>query len=562
MPADHPLRSAATREPRLPLWLTYLWQRLHEHDRLGLVLGAGVSKDAGIPMWNELINRLAKAVGIPAKTLRQHKKEHFPETFLAEIFFRQHHTKEDKSRNEPRDRYHRLLVNSSWKYIVRECLYKDVETDDFDTIAKRHKYLKPLAELVCKSGFTVTFNFDDIVDQAVTARVEEILQAAPDTKIANPEIIYHPKIEMRKNAPVIYHINGSLPHDELRRGSEDIILTEDAFADVLLSPSSQDADFVINQFSLRTFLLIGISLSDNSLKNILRSSAKRNPANYHFAIFHENDDAPRSPEVKADIFNAYYNVYNLISIFLTTDEIRALIEILKEPKPDRLDNSLLGLGAGSTIQRKYYIVGSVASGKSSTIDALRCFTTFEEFRGRIPKEMYQDDTTLTPAEQSVVDEYLFPALISKNLNMVQMNSGIRIMDRAFLDLFAFSKDGDKKEIKRKATELKERVRQRGRPLESGHIFFLKASPDAIEERLLKRGARKAKGGKTGFEAPTLARQEKYLSDIYPIAAPIDTSDLDSGDVAKKIAKEILLGEYKEFDFAARLDEIIDKDGVL
>src|ERR1700752_3798997 len=151
-------------------------QRLHEHNRLGLVLGAGVSKDAGIPMWNELINRLAKAGGIPDDILRQHKEVKFPETFLAEIFFRQHFAKEDKERTEPRDRYHRHLVDSSWKYLIRECLYKDVETEDFDTIAKRHKYLKPLAELVCRSGFTVTFNFDDIVDQAVTARVEEILQ--------------------------------------------------------------------------------------------------------------------------------------------------------------------------------------------------------------------------------------------------------------------------------------------------------------------------------------------------------------------------------------------------
>jgi hypothetical protein len=562
MPARHPLKSATALEPRLPLWLTYLWQRLHEHNRLGLVLGAGVSYDAGIPMWSELVNRLAHAVGIPSTTLDLHRKEKFPETFLAEIFFRQHHTEEDKTRTEHRDRYHRHLVNSSWKHKIRECLYKDIEKDDFNTIAKRHKYLKALAELVCRAGFTVTFNFDDIVDQAVTARVEEILKTAPETNIANPEIIYHPKIETRKNAPVIYHINGSLPRDELRRGSEDVILTEDAFADVLLSPNSQDADFVINQFARRTFLLLGVSLTDNSLKNILRSSAKRNPANHHFAIFHERDDDPRPPKVKEDIFNAYFNVYNLIPIFLTTTEIKAFIEVLKQPAPEKLDDSLLSLGAGSTIQRKYYIVGSVASGKTSTIDALRCFTTFEEFRGRIPKEMYQDDNTLTPEEQKIVDDYLFPALISKNRNMVQMNSGIRIMDRAFLDLFAFSKGGDKDEIKRKAIELKKRVKQHGKPLESGHIFFLRASKDAIEERLLKRGSRKDKGGKAGFEAATLAKQEQHLSKIYRLTEAMDTSDLSPGEVARRIAREVLLGSYTEFNFAIRLDEIISDNGAL
>jgi hypothetical protein len=562
MPVDHPLQAAAGREPRLPIWLAYLWQRLHEHARLGLVLGAGVSRDAGIPMWKELVNRLADAVGIPPDRLQLHREEAFPETFLAEIFFRQHHTGEDKTRSEHRDRYHRLLVNSSWKHKIRDCLYRDIEKEEFETIANRHKYLKPLAHLVCQAGFAVTFNFDDIIDQAVTARVEERLQAAPDSRISNPEIIYRPKIETRKNAPVIYHINGSLPRDELRRGSEDIILTEDAFADVLLSPNSQDADFVINQFALRTFILLGISLSDNSLKNILRSSAKRNPANHHFVIFHEDERNPRSADVKSDIFDAYFHVYNLISIFLTTDEIKALLDVLNVGAPEQLDDSLLKLGARSTIQRKYYLVGSVASGKTSTIDALRCFTTFEEFRGRTPKEMYQDDNTLTPEEQKIVDDYLFPALITKNRNMVQMHSGIRIMDRAFLDLFAFSKDGNAAEILRKAEELKKRVRQHGRPLESGHIFFLAASSDAIEERLLKRGSRKAKGGKSGFEAATLTKQKKYLAEIYQLTDPMDTSDLTPGEVARKIAREILLGEYTEFNFTERLDEIIRKGGEL
>jgi predicted ATPase len=277
-------------------------------------------------------------------------------------------------------------------------------------------------------------------------------------------------------------------------------------------------------------------------------------------IFHERDDRPRSKQVKADIFDAYFHVYNLISIFLTTSEIKAFIEVLNAADPEQLDDSLLKLGAHSTIQRKYYIVGSVASGKTSTIDALRCFTTFEEFRGRIPAEMYQDDNTLTEKEQGIVDEYLFPALIAKNRNMRQSHSGIRIMDRAFLDLFAFSKNGDAREVKRKATELKERVRKHRAPLENGHIFFLQASPDALEERLLKRGSRKAAGGKTGFEAETLNQQEKFLSKIYPKTDAMDTSDLSPGEVARKIAREILLGNYREFDFSTRLDEIIAQDG--
>jgi hypothetical protein len=109
------------------------------------------------------------------------------------------------------------------------------------------------------------------------------------------------------------------------------------------------------------------------------------------------------------------------------------------------------------------LVGSIAAGKSSTLDNLRCFATHEEFSGRVPAAMYQDDKTLTAKQQKEVDDYLFPQLIEKNSNMMRMNAGIRIMNRAYLDLFAFSK-GNKSEINRKAIELRKRFECWGKPL--------------------------------------------------------------------------------------------------
>ncbi|RXT35184.1 SIR2 family protein [Bradyrhizobium betae] len=448
-PSAYALAQAIKEQPKLPLWLTHLWQRASEHRRLGLVLGAGVSFDAKIPLWGVLVSRLAQAAGISDLLSAQHQKERFPETFLAEILYRHHHADYSKSADNPPDRYHEDRVNSAWKQKIRQCLYQDVADKTFEEITKEHTYLKGLASLVCKSGFAVTLNFDDIVDQAVTAHVEGILTAAPDTAIANPEIIYYPKVETRKHAPVIYHINGSLPRDQPRRSSAKVVLTEDAFADVMLSPNSYNAEYVVNQFAVRTFVLLGLSLNDNSLKNILRSSAKRNPANHHFLVLHEKDNEPRSAGVRSDIFDVNLHVYNLITIFLTTAQHKELIDLLNSSSAAQFDELLLAMGAQSTIHRKYYIVGSVASGKSSTVDALRCFTTFEEFSGRVPKEMYQDDTSLTPDEQKIVDDYLFPRLIEKNRNMMRPSSGVRIMDRAFLDLFAFSKNGDKVESNEK-----------------------------------------------------------------------------------------------------------------
>lgn len=561
MGSRHPLQRAIEEQPQLTLWITHLWQRLAEHKRLGLVLGAGVSYDAKIPLWGGLVERLAKAAGLTEDRMKLHQKERFPETFLAEILFRHHTASQIKNAS---DKHHDHRVNSSWKKKIRECLYRDLGGKPFEAILEEHPYLEGLATLACKAGFTVTLNFDDIVDQAVAAHVGSILDKAPDSEMANPEIIYHPKIETRKHAPVIYHINGSLPRDELRRSSEHVLLTEDAFADVLLSPNSQNAEFVINQFAVRTFMLLGLSLSDNSLKNILRSSAKRNPANHHFYIIHELDDEPRSKEARDDIFEVNLHVYNLVTIFLTTSEIKALINVLNSASASQFDEAILESGAKSTIHRKYYVVGSVASGKSATIDALRCFTTFEEFSGRVPAQMYQDDKTLSSEDQKIVDDYLFPQLVKKNGNMMRVNSGIRIMDRAFFDLFAFSKDGDEGEIERKAIELRNRVGQYGKALENGSLIFLRASPEALEERLLRRGTRNGEDEKKGFEPQTLEKQEQQLKLAYKIddKSVLDTSDLDQGEVAREIARKILLGEYVDFDFSTRLEEIIKHKGKL
>lgn len=561
------LAKAAEQQPQLPIWLTHLWQRRSDHRRLGLVLGAGVSRDAKIPMWEELIRRLATAANVPESRIELHKKAKIPETFLADILFRKHSAEEEHSNAGAAAKNKSHHINSSWKEKIRKCLYQDVEGKDFKDILKEHPYLKDLARLICDARFAVTFNFDDIVDEAVIACAEDMTRVS-SAVIAVPEIIYFPKVETRKNAPVIYHINGSIPRDELRRSSEHVVLTEDAFADILLSPNSHDAEFVINQFSIRTFLLLGISLGDNSLKNLLRSSARRNPANHHFIVFHEKEGSPRSADERDDIFAVNLNVYNLISIFLTTSEIAAFIRLLNAQDGSIFDNALSKIvkkGNIGKIDRKYYLVGSVAAGKSSALDRLRCFTTYEEFGGRVPAAMYKNDKAITPEEQELIDEFLFPQLIAKNQNMMRTNSGLRVTDRACLDLFAFSR-GDKVEILRKANELKRWFDTGGNPLQSGQIFFLRASEEVLEERLARRGTKRRERdhGVTRFDTSTLIKQEEELLKIYRLSleSTIDTTRVTVEETAKRIARTILLEPYQAFDFSARLNEIIEKGGEL
>jgi SIR2-like domain len=489
---EHPLKSALAEQPQLSVWLTYLWQRREEAKRVGLVLGAGATRDAGCPMWRELVRRLCKSFNISQHRMRRHRDAGLSETFIAEVASRYHSSKHKRVELPLRS----VVVDASWRKEVHKCLYKGLVTKKLSEITKKHRYIKPLAELICKAGFAVTFNFDDIVDEAVT-------EYAAAKGLPNPEIINRPKLETRKDAAVIYHINGVLPREALRKASEKIILTEDAFADVLLSPNSLDAQFVINQFAVKTFLLLGVSVSDNSLKNLLRAAVNRNPANHHFIVIHEKEGALRPAEARKDIFEVNLHVYNLISIFLTTNQIKAFLEILNVSSGDEFE-AIMSTIVSTKIDRKYYLVGTIAAGKTSTLEALRCFQTFEEWSGRVPRAMYLNDKKLSKEQQRVVDDFVFPQLISKTNKMARQAPGIRVMDRAFLDLFAFSKG--RNEISRKAKELRRRFREMGKHFEDGHIFFLTVSHDALKARMARRGIDITKTNQKGFDSDTLLDQ--------------------------------------------------------
>jgi hypothetical protein len=542
------LKSATEQQPQLPVWITYMWQRRVKHSRLGLVLGAGVSHDANIPIWNELVERLMVAADFPTDRTEAHKKDGTTPTLLAEMAYRSHFDSQTKSHSDMPLKFRKYQVDASWCVKIHGCLYEKVHGKTFAEIAAPHVYLEPLAELICRSRFAITLNFDDIVDEAVIAHTAQ-------GKGPNPEIITRPKIETRKDAPVIYHINGRLPREELRGRSEHVLLTEEAFADILLSPNSQDAEFVINQFAVRTFLLVGVSLTDNSLKNLLRSAAKRNPSNHHFIIYFEEEGNPRPKEVRQDIFDVNLHVYNLISIFLTRNGIKALVQMLNlDMENEEFEDQLRHI-TKIKIDRKYYLVGAVAVGKSTTLEALRCFTTHEEWKGRAPSEMYLKDEILTPEQQKKVDQFFYPQLTQKNRRMSCDFPAIRIMDRAYFDLFAFSKDSG--EIKRKALRLREEANGWGGHFQDGHVFLLTASEEAFKERLAKRALPSGDEKKIQYDPKTLIAQEAKLKKIYnPDAQSMfDTSETDIGQTAKEIARAILLKPYAAFNFSKRLDQI-------
>ncbi|MGY3371423.1 hypothetical protein ACVWZL_008548 [Bradyrhizobium sp. GM2.4] len=392
------LEEASKSQPQLPVWLCHMWQRL-DRRRLGLILGAGVSIDAGLPTWKNLVERLTARFPAVQKTFEAHRLAGLQETYITQIAYALHQASIKGAASALPRQFEQYQVDSTWMEVVHQELYRDIARLKYDQIIQRHSYLKSLGQLVCRTELTVNFNFDDLVDEAA-------IGFARDRNKVQPEVISRPKIETRRDASVIYHINGSLPREARRRRSENLVFTEDAFADVLISPTLHESDFLMSRFATTTFLLLGTSLNDNSLKNMLRAGMKRNPANHHYIIYWEDPARRRTDEERRHIFDVNLDVYNLISIFLETKQIVELIDLLNEEEAGLFEAELVKFSPHPA-RRKYYLVGSVVAGKSSNLEGLRCFSTFEEWSGRAPETMYQDHRSLTASERKEIDEWLY-----------------------------------------------------------------------------------------------------------------------------------------------------------
>ena len=328
------LKKAVASQRKLPVWVAHMWQRI-EKRRLGLILGAGISIDAGCPTWSVLVKRISQRAGKGLKdAMKAHRKAKIQETYITQILFLLHREKIKGIPPKLPAPFETYQIKSTWMEIVHKHLYKDLSSQTFAEISARHPYLGALGELICRAGLTVNFNFDDLVDEAA-------IDFAKSRNKAQPEIIYRPKIETRDGAPVIYHINGYLPREPRRRRSDFLTFTEDAFADVLISPHSLDAEFIMSRFSTTTFLLLGTSLNDNSLKNMLRAGRKRNAANHHYIVYWEDASLPRSDDERRHLFEVNLEVYNLISLFLSSPQIAELIQLLDETEEGTFESDLL-----------------------------------------------------------------------------------------------------------------------------------------------------------------------------------------------------------------------------
>jgi hypothetical protein len=289
------------------------WDHLrtaYQKHGIVLVLGAGVSKDSGLPDWTRLLERVADRLGDGASLFSDLRNNRIPLPVVASIL-------------EER-------CGSRTKFIkhIREALYRDFpffpdgvtkanRGDLIRDVRTKNPTLHAVASLCARRGHgdrtytpnprvraVVTFNLDAVLQAYVYARYEKRLLRTIERASAQA-------IPERTN---IYHMHGFLRFDEkvddpAKEAPDAVVLTEQDYFDFFGDPSSLFNYTFLYLLREWPCLFVGLSMQDENIRRLLHFSKKERVRGFenegrkpnevrrevlrHFAIL-KRSDAPRS----------------------------------------------------------------------------------------------------------------------------------------------------------------------------------------------------------------------------------------------------------------------------
>jgi hypothetical protein len=509
-----------------------------EKKQFGLVFGAGIGTDLGFPSWNDLLLRIAKHRNVKGKAITK-KWSH--STALAQQLF-QHYKSQITEKADPTITGNMLemTIRAGWRLIVHECLYQGIPPT-ISQLLKKDRYLEALVPLIKESPLTVTYNFDDTLQRLLAKHSSQDEKGSATYWSGNVQL-------NAKRGSVIYHPNGFLPYKLAERPSDHLVFLEDSFVDQLIDSMSGQYASLATHISKTTCLFVGLSLADPGLKHLLRQSAKAFPGHYHYYISFVADEKTADPKLQKIEADVNFDVYNLITLHLTASQIKALAVLLA------VSDSEFEIRAEevSTCQAfRYYIVGSVSAGKSTTVSCFRSVVTQDEWVAERAKGMEKAPHLLSSSEKKRIDSWVAEQVSLKNTRLkTTSKTGIHVIDRAPLDAFAFTPDG---EWKAKAKLLKNAIGGGGahRTIVEGHVIFLHGTPEIMAERAISLHK--------NVTASSLKLQQEKLLKIYGGLPPngfskIDTQGRASYDVIKQVAKVIFQKPYVAANLQERLAE--------
>ncbi len=273
----------------------------YRSNDLVLFLGAGVSVEAGIPTWNNLLSSLLTELvssksepGGDAKDVEQTVARLQRQHGLSPLLIA---------------RYIRVGLGAEFDKLLSTVLYRDLKTP----LQKHTKLLNSIAKICrpTRNGpsikAVVTYNFDDLLE----TRLDELS--------IDYFSIYRESDVPKSHELGIYHVHGFLPRDIRRREIADslLVFSEEGYHTVFMDPYSWSNIVQLNFLRQSTCLLIGLSAQDPNLRRLADFIARRIKSTRHFVIL-------KRESTEADMNSGAQELYDRISHGLQEEVLREI----------------------------------------------------------------------------------------------------------------------------------------------------------------------------------------------------------------------------------------------
>lgn len=517
----------------------------HRLKRLGLVFGAGISADLDYPKWDELVTKIANRPEVDAARIWAKLEKDGPDgrpvtrtlATITQMLFSEFRKGQIAKRKlgPSLSFYEERLIKTEWLRLIHQELYGGL--DEASRIAKltNHPYLNAFTSIIKKLPLTVTYNFDDSLEQMLAlARTEDERELT-----RGYEMIDRPNSQFRRSDSVIYHPNGCLPAEFYDGASADVIFSDDSFQDQLISAANGKYLHLSNHLFRNTCLLIGISLEDATLQSLLRQNAVENPGNIHYIVQYTLTGPARDPEAEAAIFYANFESFGLYTLFLNGDEIATLAKVIEME-----EQTFASRHAKLKPKYVYYMIGSVGAGKSTVASNFRNLITHDEWMDVRDPDLAKPEGEVSTDKISTLNEWIAMQFQKKNFALQNCNEGLHLVDRSPLDPLTF---GPKEDRPKKARDLLEQITEEGTwTVAQGHIIQLNAS---LEELRIRNSLKHKYWPDDEIEK--LIREMKEIYGALPKSV-VCTTGRSATAVAKEIARIIFLDDYRPVNVEEQL----------
>ena len=254
----------------------------YQNEELALFLGAGVSIDSGIPLWNELINNLlAKMITSRLKKTKLSTDE------LNRIINIAYQNQEDSSITQMR--YIRSAFdNDTYNNLVHDALYSNKPSINSKLLKAISNICTPTRNHIGVQGI-VTYNFDDLIER----RLER------DNVAVNS--IYDESGCSTSDKLSVFHVHGFLPENINDECSHELIFSEEDYHRVYRDAYCWSNIVQLNYLREKSCLFIGCSLTDPNLRRLLDVAARNNEKPRHYALLKRPQISKAVGISKADI---------------------------------------------------------------------------------------------------------------------------------------------------------------------------------------------------------------------------------------------------------------------